>query len=88
LGSAQIDTCARGVSARPRIFRPRTGLAGEVLQKVANDRLKPAVVGDVSTHVAAGTTFRDLVRGIDCGDSILIVSDLVALADRVAALNS
>jgi hypothetical protein len=69
-------------------FRLRTGLAGEVLQKVANDRLKPAVVGDVSAHVAAGTTFWDLVRGIDCGDSILLVSDLVALADRVAALNS
>jgi hypothetical protein len=31
---------------------------------------------------------RYLVRGIDCGDSILLVSDLVALADRVAALNS
>jgi hypothetical protein len=55
---------------------------------VANDRLKPAVVGDVSPHVATRTTFRDLVRGIDCSDSILLVSDLVALADRVAALNS
>jgi hypothetical protein len=38
--------------------------------------------------VATRTTFRDLVRGIDCSDSILLVSDLVALADRVAAFNS
>src|SRR5690606_34795992 len=64
-------------------FALRTGLAGEVLQKAANYRLRVAVVGDVSPYAAASDAFRDLVRECDRGSSVYFVADLAALEGRL-----
>ncbi len=67
----------------PDFFRLRTGVAGEFLQKVANYRLRLAVVGDVSRQVAASDAFRDLVRECDRGNQCWFVSDPDVLEKRL-----
>jgi hypothetical protein len=64
-------------------FALRTGLAGEILQKFVNYRIRLVVVGDVSAYVAASTAFRDLVRESDRGDGTWFVADLDALDARL-----
>jgi hypothetical protein len=46
----------------PDFFTLGNGLAGEFLQKLANYRLRVAIIGDVSTHVEASNALRDFVR--------------------------
>src|SRR4051794_37197858 len=59
-----------------RFFVLRTGLAGEIMQKFANYRIRLAVVGDVSAHVAASTALRDLVVEANRGEQVWFVADL------------
>lgn len=66
-------------------FELRSGLAGEVLQKAANYRLKFAVLGDISRHVAASDALRDFVVESDRRGSIFFVPDVAALRGRRAA---
>jgi hypothetical protein len=68
----------------PSFFQLRSGLAGEILQKMVNYGRKLAVVGDVSPHVDASDAFRDLVREADRGDDLFFVPDMEALAVRIA----
>ena len=60
----------------PRFFALRTGLAGEIMQKFVNYRMRLAVVGDISAHVAASTALRDLVVESNRGDHVWFVADL------------
>jgi hypothetical protein len=57
-------------------FRLRTGLAGEIMQKFVNYRMRLAVVGDISAQVAASTALRDLVTESNRGNQIWFVADL------------
>ncbi|MFI2300960.1 DUF4180 domain-containing protein [Actinacidiphila glaucinigra] len=66
-----------------RFFALRTGLAGEILQKFANYRIRLAVVGDVSAYTTASAAFRDLVRECNRGDRTWFVDDLEALDARL-----
>ena len=66
-------------------FQLRTGLAGEIVQKLVQYRMKLAVVGDVSHYVAASMAFRDLVIESERGSDFIFVSDMDALAARLAA---
>ncbi|MEU4097003.1 DUF4180 domain-containing protein [Streptomyces sp. NPDC026673] len=66
-----------------RFFELRSGLAGEILQKFVNYRIRLAVVGDISAYVAASKAFRDLVRESDRGDGTWFVADLDALDARL-----
>jgi hypothetical protein len=59
-----------------RFFDLRSGLAGEVMQKFVNYRMRLAVVGDISAHVAASTALRDLVYESNRGRHIWFVADL------------
>jgi Domain of unknown function (DUF4180) len=59
-----------------RFFALHTGLAGEILQKFANYRMRLAVVGDISAHVAASTALRDLVFESNRGSQAWFVADL------------
>ena len=50
-----MDSCAEGVivyqkDIDPKFFDLRTGVAGEMLQKVVNYRLRLAIVGDFSIY--------------------------------------
>jgi hypothetical protein len=67
-------------------FHLRSGVAGEILQKAANYRLKLAIVGDISGHVAASDALRDFVVESNRGRSILFVADLAELRERIRAL--
>jgi hypothetical protein len=69
-------------------FQLRSGLAGEVLQKAANYRLKFAVIGDISAHVAASDALRDFVVECNRGDSIFFIPDLQALRESLVALGA
>lgn len=66
-------------------FELRSGLAGEVLQKAANYRLKFAVVGDISAYVAASDALRDFVVECNRGRSIFFVNGIEALSERLSS---
>jgi hypothetical protein len=68
----------------PAFFRLRSGVAGEVLQKLATYRLTLVVLGDVAAPIRESDAFRDLVREADRGDAVLFVADREALAARLA----
>ncbi len=59
-----------------RFFTLRTGLAGEIMQKFVNYRMRLAVVGDISGFVATSTALRDLVVESNRGRHIWFVADL------------
>lgn len=69
-------------------FRLRSGLAGEVLQKLVNYRIRFAIVGDVSRWVEASTAFRDLVVEVERGTDLLFVADMTALGERLGAVSA
>lgn len=45
----------------PEFFRLSSGLAGAILQKFTNYRLRVAVVGDISAYTARSAPLRDFV---------------------------
>ena len=67
-----------------RFFTLRTGLAGEIMQKFANYRMRLAVIGDISAHVAASTALREMVYESNRGDRVWFVADLDELDTRLA----
>ncbi|KQX30398.1 DUF4180 domain-containing protein [Streptomyces anulatus] len=67
-----------------RFFDLSTGLAGAILQKFANYRLRLVVLGDISHHLSASSALPDLVREANRGRDIWFVPDLDALAERLA----
>ncbi|MEH0933545.1 DUF4180 domain-containing protein [Micromonospora psammae] len=64
-------------------FTLRTGVAGEVVQKFVNYRLRLAVVGDISAHVARSTALRDFVTESDRGDQLWFVDTMAELEERL-----
>lgn len=46
----------------PDFFRLSTGLAGAILQKCSNYRMKIAIVGDISAYTDKSAPLRDFVR--------------------------
>lgn len=66
-------------------FRLRSGIAGAVMQKFVNYRLRLVVVGDVSGHIADSTALRDFVHETNQGGHIWFLPDLDALAERLRA---
>ncbi|MEU7616067.1 DUF4180 domain-containing protein [Micromonospora rifamycinica] len=64
-------------------FTLRTGVAGEVVQKFANYRLRLVVVGDVAGHVTRSTALRDFVVEADRGGQLWFVDTLAALEERL-----
>ncbi|MBD2899654.1 DUF4180 domain-containing protein [Spirillospora sp. NPDC000708] len=69
-----------------RFFSLGTRFAGEVMQKFVNYRLRLAVVGDISRHLAASPALRALVRESNAGDHVWFVADLDELDDRLRAV--
>ncbi len=66
-----------------RFFTLSSGVAGAVLQKLVTYRVRLAVVGDVSGHVARSTALRDLVRESNRGHDAWFVADLAELETRL-----
>jgi hypothetical protein len=64
-------------------FRLGTGIAGEMVQKFATYRLRLAVVGDISRHLAASSALRDFVRETNRGDQLWFLPDAGELGERL-----
>jgi hypothetical protein len=64
-------------------FRLRSGVAGEVMQKFVNYRVRLAVVGDVSHHIAESTALRDFVHETNNGGHIWFLPTYDALDARL-----
>lgn len=60
-----------------------TGLAGEVLQKFVNYRLKCTIIGDISGSLAASRALRDFVRETNKGNAIWFTPDFDQLRARL-----
>jgi hypothetical protein len=81
---AGVDMVAVPVERLPdEFFSLRTRLAGGVVQKFVNYRLRLSVVGDISRHVAASAALRDFVTESNRGRQLWFVSSLDELAERL-----
>jgi hypothetical protein len=81
---SQADVVAVPVSRLDqRFFSLRSGLAGDIVQKFANYRMRLAVVGDISAQIAASEALRDLVRESNRGHQLWFVADLDELDTRL-----
>ncbi|MFI0793155.1 DUF4180 domain-containing protein [Micromonospora rubida] len=64
-------------------FSLGTGFAGEVMQKFVNYRLRLAVLGDISRHLAASSALRALVHESNRAGHVWFLPDLDALEARL-----
>lgn len=86
------ETCGRGAEwiaipierLSPGFFQLRTGLAGAILQKLANYRFKVAILGDVTAQVLASKAFADFVTESNRSRQVWFVPDVEALEARLA----
>ena len=69
-------------------FALRTRVAGEVVQKFVNYRLRLAVVGDLTVHLARSSALRDFVREANRGDQLWFVADDAELDARLARVGT
>lgn len=65
-------------------FRLETRIAGNMLQKLTNYRMKCAIVGDISAPLAASGALRDFVRESNQGRAVWFADDMDALSQRLA----
>ena len=66
-------------------FDLRSGIAGEITQKLVNYRIRLAVVGDISEHVAASDALRDYVWESNRGDHVWFLADRAELEAKLTA---
>jgi len=64
-------------------FRLRTGIAGEMVQKFVNYRVRLAIVGDISRYVEESTALRDFVRESNRGNQLWFVANIEELEERL-----
>lgn len=60
-------------------------LAGEVMQKFVNYRLRLVVLGDISRHLATSSALRALVHESNRADHVWFLPDIEALDARLRA---
>ena len=64
-------------------FRLETRIAGEVIQRFAMYKVRVAILGDISRHVAESKSLRDFVREANRGNQYWFVADLDELNKRL-----
>lgn len=64
-------------------FRLRTRVAGGIVQKFVNYRMKLAIVGDISRHTNTSSALRDFILESNRGNQLWFVSDTEALRSRL-----
>ncbi|MFE2497450.1 DUF4180 domain-containing protein [Streptomyces scopuliridis] len=64
-------------------FQLSTRVAGDIVQKFVNYRLRVAVVGDITRHTADSASLRDFVRESNRGTQLWFVPDIEALSARL-----
>lgn len=68
----------------PEFFDLRSGIAGAITQTFVNYRLRLAVIGDISEHVAASGALRDFVWESNTGEHVWFLESDEDLAMRLA----
>jgi hypothetical protein len=69
----------------PAFFDLSTRLAGEMLQKFTNYRLRVAIVGDLSAHMARSAPLRDFIAESNRGRAVWFAPDIAEVERRLAA---
>jgi hypothetical protein len=64
-------------------FNLRTGFAGAVLQKFVTYSMRVAILGDISSHIAASSALRDFVVESNRGQHVWFVAALDDLERRL-----
>lgn len=67
----------------PEFFQLSSLLAGDILQKFVNYRVRVAIVGDISEYVAQSDALRDFVWESNRGEHVWFVADLDELRSRL-----
>jgi len=65
-------------------FDLKTRIAGEILQKFVNYRLRVAILGDISRYLAVSSALRDFVYESNSGRHIWFVTNRDQLSERLA----
>jgi len=66
----------------PGFFDLKTGLAGEILQKYSNYKMRLAIVGDFEKY--SGGSLRDFIRESNRGQRINFLSDVSLAIDKLS----
>lgn len=69
----------------PDFFILRSLLAGEIVQKLVNYRLKLVVVGDIEQYIEASDAFRDFVWESNRGEHVWFVADEAAIPAKLGS---
>ncbi|MGH8880179.1 MAG: DUF4180 domain-containing protein, partial [Stackebrandtia sp.] len=69
-------------------FRLSTGVAGGIVQKFVNYRIKLVIVGDVTPYTETSSAFADFVTESNRGSQTWFVPDITQLRDRLTARQS
>lgn len=64
-------------------FDLRTGIFGEIAQKITNYQVRLAVIGDVSGFTAASKAFADWVYETNTGNALWLLPDMASLEKRL-----
>jgi Domain of unknown function (DUF4180) len=64
-------------------FRLSSGLAGAIVQKFVNYRLRLVIVGDITRHLSRSDAFSDFVRESNRGAQLWFLSDHAELDARL-----
>lgn len=84
----EADILAVTVERLPsEFFALRTGVLGDVAQKLANYRVQMVVLGDISRNTASSNAFRDYVGETNAGNSLWFLVDMDALEVRLQAVS-
>ncbi|HEY1574212.1 MAG TPA: DUF4180 domain-containing protein [Pseudonocardiaceae bacterium] len=85
LYGSRVSLVALPVSRLPAsFFSLRSGVAGAILQKLANYRIRLAVVGDVESYLAGSEALRAYVVEADRGRDVWFVTSVSELEGRLA----
>jgi hypothetical protein len=68
----------------PAFFTLSSGIAGEIVQKFANYKLRLAVVGDISGPLKRSEALRGFVRESNRGHHVWFVADADELTQRLS----
>jgi hypothetical protein len=85
MGNASYSGCSmiiiRESNLNADFFRLKTGLAGEILQKFSNYRIKLAIIGDFSKYKSK--SLQDFIRESNKGNRIFFVENIEAALIRL-----
>jgi Domain of unknown function (DUF4180) len=85
LFGTRVSLVAVPVSRLPAaFFSLRSGVAGAIVQKLVNYRIRLAVVGDVESYLAASEALRAYVVEADRGRDVWFVASVSELEGRLA----